>query len=94
MIFVRATKYVINPEKAKPFLDYLLVLTKKTRMLEMNLSFEYGMPAENEVVLLERWSSHKDYQNYISNKEFAVEIQTLSEMASKTLVLYEFTTIK
>ncbi|RIV17004.1 putative quinol monooxygenase [Mycoplasmopsis gallopavonis] len=94
MIFVKATTYVINPEKMKPFLDYLYVLTKKTRMLEMNLSFEYGIQEDDKVVLVERWSTEKDCQDYLRNPEFKEEIETLEKMSKKVINLYQFTTIK
>ncbi|WP_426461246.1 putative quinol monooxygenase [Mycoplasma hafezii] len=94
MIFAKATTFIINPEKTKPFLDYMFVLSKKTRMLEMNLSFEYGLQSDDKVVLIERWSSLADYNNFVNDPNFSTEFKTLTKMAKKVSVLYEFETIK
>ncbi|QGZ97313.1 antibiotic biosynthesis monooxygenase [Mycoplasma sp. NEAQ87857] len=94
MIFAKATLYVINPEKIKPFVDYLYVLTKKIRMVETNLSFEYGLRETGEIVVLERWSTRDVYNQFMTNKEFADEFETLSKMAKKSINLYEMDTVK
>ncbi|WP_036452449.1 putative quinol monooxygenase [Mycoplasma buteonis] len=94
MIFVKATTYVINPEKMKPFLDYIYVFSKKTRMLEMNLSFEYGIQNDDKVILVERWSSQEEYGKFTANPDFKKELETLNKMSKKVITLYEFQTIK
>lgn len=87
MIFAKATLYVVNEEKLKGFIDYLYVLTKKTRMLSNNLSFEYGFVNKN-VVLIERWTSQKDYLSHIKTDEFSKELSTLEKMSKHINILY------
>ncbi|ADE19609.1 putative quinol monooxygenase [Mycoplasma crocodyli] len=94
MIFSRAIKFELNPEKMKGFVDYLYIFVKKTRLETQNLSFEYGLNSESEVVLVERWSSEKDYKAFNKKEEVKKELSTLEKMAYKTTELYAFDTIK
>ncbi|QDF64771.1 antibiotic biosynthesis monooxygenase [Mycoplasma nasistruthionis] len=89
MIFAKATKYTINPEKLKVFIDYLFVLTKKTRVQEFNLSFEYALETNDKILILERWSTKEAYKNFIHLNEFKKELKTLEKMSKHTEVLYE-----
>ncbi|WP_406614510.1 antibiotic biosynthesis monooxygenase family protein [Mycoplasma corogypsi] len=94
MIFAKSTTYTINPEKMKPFLDYLFVLTKKVRMLELNLSFEYGIADDDKIVLVERWSSKQSYDDFAKIDEFKKELDTLAKMSKTVVVNFELTTVK
>ncbi|QZE12276.1 antibiotic biosynthesis monooxygenase [Mycoplasma sp. Ms02] len=94
MIYIKSTKYVVNAEKLKVFLDYLHVFVKKGRMELHNLSLEYGLINENEIILTERWSSQQDLKNFEKRDEIKVELETLAKMASQTLVLFALETVK
>ncbi|TNK92907.1 antibiotic biosynthesis monooxygenase [Mycoplasmopsis pullorum] len=86
--------YTINPEKIKGFIDYLHIFVKKARMETQNLSFEYGLNSDSEIVLLERWSTKDDYLEFEKKEEMNRELKTLAKMALKVDVLYSFNTIK
>ncbi|WP_025755627.1 putative quinol monooxygenase [Mycoplasmopsis cricetuli] len=92
MIFAKATRYQINEEKLKGFIDYLYVLTKKTRMLTNNLSFEYGFD-NKDIVIIERWTSDQDYEKHIKTDEYSKEFATLQKMSIKVTVLYQINTL-
>ncbi|EFF41293.1 antibiotic biosynthesis monooxygenase [Mycoplasmopsis alligatoris] len=94
MIFLRATKYELNPEKMKGFVDYLYIFVSKSRLETQNLSFEFGLNSESEVILVERWSSKSDYQAFIKKDEVKKELNVLEKMAYKTTELYAFDTIR
>ncbi|MGZ9755520.1 antibiotic biosynthesis monooxygenase [Mycoplasma sp. 394] len=89
MIYTKATQYIINPEKMKGFIDYLYVFTQKTRMQETNLSFEYGIQADDKILVIERWSNFNEFDKFIKNPEFAKELQTLSKMSKAVNVIYQ-----
>ncbi|VEU76507.1 antibiotic biosynthesis monooxygenase [Mycoplasmopsis columboralis] len=92
MIFAKASLYQVNEEKLKGFIDYLYVLTKKTRMLANNLSFEYGFNGK-EVILIERWTNASDYENHIKTEEYSKELSTLAKMSKNVTVLYQMETL-
>lgn len=94
MIFTKATKYNIQQEKMKVFVDYLYVFVKKARMETHNLSFEYGLNTNTEVVVLERWSSKQDFESFLKKEGINNEISTLEKMSIKTTLLYQFNSIK
>ncbi|WP_027121063.1 antibiotic biosynthesis monooxygenase [Mycoplasma leonicaptivi] len=89
MIFSKTTRYIINPEKIKGFIDYLYIFTQKTRMQETNLSFEYGLEGKDRIVVIERWSTRQDYENFIKIDEYNNEINTIAKMASRVQTLFE-----
>ncbi|MFV8401205.1 MULTISPECIES: antibiotic biosynthesis monooxygenase family protein [unclassified Mycoplasma] len=89
MIFAKATRYIINPEKMKGFIDYLYILTKKTRMKEENLSFEYGLEAEDKVLVIERWSSKQSFEAFNQLEEFKKEFGTIRKMSKTVQNVYE-----
>ncbi|MFV8473836.1 antibiotic biosynthesis monooxygenase family protein [Mycoplasma sp. SK341A] len=89
MIFAKATRYIINPEKMKGFIDYLYILTKKTRMKEENLSFEYGLEAEDKVLVIERWSSKQSFEAFNQLEEFKKEFGTIRKMSKTVQNIYE-----
>ncbi|MHA3785952.1 antibiotic biosynthesis monooxygenase family protein [Mycoplasma sp. Z244C] len=89
MIFAKATRYIINPEKMKGFIDYLYILTKKTRMKEENLSFEYGLEAEDKVLVIERWSSKQSFEQFNQLEEFKKEFGTIKKMSKTVQTVYE-----
>ncbi|WLP85820.1 antibiotic biosynthesis monooxygenase [Mycoplasma seminis] len=89
MIFAKATRYIINPEKMKGFIDYLYILTKKTRMKEENLSFEYGLEAEDKVLIVERWSTKESYESFHKLEEFQREFNTIKKMSKIVQNVYE-----
>ncbi|MFV8475665.1 antibiotic biosynthesis monooxygenase family protein [Mycoplasma sp. VS424B] len=89
MIFAKATRYIINPEKMKGFIDYLYILTKKTRMKEENLSFEYGLEAEDKVLVIERWSSKQSFEAFNQLDEFKKEFGTIRKMSKTVQNVYE-----
>ncbi|SJZ55776.1 putative quinol monooxygenase [Mycoplasmopsis verecunda] len=89
MIYAKATRYIINPEKMKGFIDYLYILTKKTRMKEENLSFEYGLESEDKVLVIERWSSKATYESFIKIEEFKKEFATIRKMSKNVVNIYE-----
>ncbi|MEA4134461.1 antibiotic biosynthesis monooxygenase [Mycoplasma sp. 2045] len=94
MIFAKASRYVINPEKLKGFIDYLFILTKKTRMKEENLSFEYSVDPEGVVIVLERWSTRLDYEKFMQLEEFKQEFKTLNKMCKLVNTLYDVDLVK
>ncbi|QNM93582.1 antibiotic biosynthesis monooxygenase [Mycoplasma sp. Pen4] len=94
MIFAKATRYTINPEKLKGFIDYLYIFTKKARMKEENLSFEYALEAPDKILVLERWSTKLDYTNFINEEEFTKEIKTIEKMSKTVQSLYEVELIR
>ncbi|ATO30811.1 antibiotic biosynthesis monooxygenase [Mycoplasmopsis bovirhinis] len=91
MIYTKATRYIINPEKTKIFVDYLYILTQKVRKLEKNLSFEYGLESRDKIVLIQRWSTTEDYESFETNEEFKKELATLSKMSHKVIELFDLT---
>ncbi|WBP84254.1 antibiotic biosynthesis monooxygenase [Mycoplasmopsis edwardii] len=89
MIYSKSFKYIINPEKLKGFIDYLYIFTQKVRMQETNLSFEYGLEGKDKIVILQRWSTRNDYEQFIKQPEFDNELKTLEKMAKKTEILFD-----
>ncbi|QDY88073.1 antibiotic biosynthesis monooxygenase [Mycoplasma anserisalpingitidis] len=94
MIYSKATKYIVKEEKLKGFVDYLYVFVKKARMETQNLSFEYGLNQTKEIIVLERWSSQNDSENFEKKEEIKKELDTLAKMATKTELIYSLDTIR
>lgn len=94
MIYSKATKYIVKEEKLKGFVDYLYVFVKKARMETQNLSFEYGLNQTKEIIVLERWSSQNDSENFEKKEEIKKELDTLAKMATKTVLIYSLDTIR
>lgn len=94
MIYSKATKYIVKEEKLKGFVDYLYVFVKKARMETQNLSFEYGLNQTKEIIVLERWSSQNDSENFEKKEEIKKELDTLTKMATKTELIYSLDTIR
>ncbi|UUD35943.1 antibiotic biosynthesis monooxygenase [Mycoplasmopsis citelli] len=92
MIFAKATLYQVKEEKLKGFVDYMFILTKKTRMLSNNLSFEYGFNGK-DIILFERWTSLQEYENHIKTQEYSKELSTLKKMSRGVVVLYSMDTL-
>ncbi|UUM20007.1 MULTISPECIES: putative quinol monooxygenase [unclassified Mycoplasma] len=92
MIFAKATLYQVKEEKLKGFIDYIYILTKKTRMLSNNLSFEYGFNGK-DIILFERWTSSQEYQNHIKTAEYSKELSSLEKMSKDVVVLYQMDTL-
>lgn len=89
MIYAKATRYIINPEKTKMFVDYLYILTQKVRKLEKNLSFEYGLESRDKILIIQRWSTEADYENFESQEEFKKELETLNKMSLKVFEIFD-----
>ncbi|MBN4083240.1 antibiotic biosynthesis monooxygenase [Mycoplasma sp. CSL10137] len=89
MIYAQATIYTIDPEKLKGFIDYLYVFTQKTRMKEKNLSYEYGLMTEEKILVIQRWSTKQDYEDFINIEEFAKELKMLKKMSKNVKNLYQ-----
>ncbi|TDV24160.1 hypothetical protein BCF59_0108 [Mycoplasmopsis mustelae] len=89
MIYTKATQYSINPEKLKGFIDYLYIFTQKARMCETNLSFEYGLLSHENIIVVERWTTRSEFENFIKIPGFAKEIETIEKMSKNVKVLYE-----
>ncbi|QDY87008.1 antibiotic biosynthesis monooxygenase [Mycoplasma anserisalpingitidis] len=94
MIYSKATKYIVKEEKLKGFVDYLYVFVKKARMETQNLSFEYGLNQTKEIIVLERWSSQNDSENFEKKEEIKRELDTLAKMATKIELIYSLDTIR
>lgn len=94
MIYSKATKYIVKEEKLKGFVDYLYVFVKKARMETQNLSFEYGLNETKEIIVLERWSTQNDSENFEKKEEIKKELDTLAKMATKTELIYSLDTIR
>ncbi|QDY87622.1 antibiotic biosynthesis monooxygenase [Mycoplasma anserisalpingitidis] len=94
MIYSKATKYIVKEEKLKGFVDYLYVFVKKARMETQNLSFEYGLNQTKEIIVLERWSTQNDSENFEKKEEIKKELDTLAKMATKTELIYSLDTIR
>ncbi|EIE40481.1 hypothetical protein MCANUF31_01368 [Mycoplasmopsis canis UF31] len=89
MIYSKADRYIINPEKIKGFVDYLYIFTQKARMLETNLSFEYGLESKDKIIIQQRWSTKQNYEEFANNPEFKKELETLNQMSKRVDKLYD-----
>ncbi|WP_322901038.1 antibiotic biosynthesis monooxygenase [Mycoplasmopsis felis] len=89
MIYSKTTKFIVPNNKLKEFLEILKKIVNKIRIQETNLSFEYGLEKQKNVLLIERWSTKEDFHNFYKKQDIIDDFKSLENNCLKFSILFE-----